>query len=322
MTARADRLTKRAKTAEQTSSVRSSYPASSVHVFVDALERLGCRIEPLLASAGIGRADLDDPDGRVPSTVWGSIFRRALEQRPMKNAGMRLATVTPIGAFPLIDYLIATSQNVGEGLARLARYQRLAEARSVPCLREEEDPIRVVLEGRDSPISAEFTVTLNLLHFREETEGRFRASYASHEGWRAMTEDAVPKELRTVDHSARHAPLAMDAVTFRELGHRLVDQLAEFLDSLPRRPVTHDESPSAIRDALDLSGPLPESGTDPGPLLEQTAQLLFDHSLFNGHPRFFGYITAAPAPIGILADFLAAAAEPERGRVGAGTGCH
>jgi glutamate/tyrosine decarboxylase-like PLP-dependent enzyme len=29
--------------------------------------------------------------------------------------------------------------------------------------------------------------------------------------------------------------------------------------------------------------------------------------LFNAHPRFFGYITAAPAPIGVLGDFLAAA---------------
>jgi hypothetical protein len=37
----------------------------------------------------------------------------ALELRPMKNVGMRLATVTPFGAFPLIDYLIATSQSVG-----------------------------------------------------------------------------------------------------------------------------------------------------------------------------------------------------------------
>src|SRR4029453_5414757 len=125
-----------------------------------------------------------------------------------------------------------------------------------------------------------------------------------------MKEDAIPKELRSVDHSARHAPLAMDADTFRELGHRLVDQLAEFLDSRPRRPVTRDESPSAIRDALDLSGPLPESGTDPGPLLERTAQLLFDHSLFNGHPRFFGYITSSPAPIGVLGDLLAAALNP------------
>ena len=105
----------------------------------------------------------------------------------------------------------------------------------------------------------------------------------------------------------------MDAATFRALGHRLVDQLAEFLESVPRGPVTRDESPSAVREALDLTGPLPESGTDPAPLLEQTAQLLFDHSLFNGHPRFFGYITASPAPIGMLGDFLAAAVNPNVG---------
>ena len=99
----------------------------------------------------------------------------------------------------------------------------------------------------------------------------------------------------------------MDAATFRMLGHRLVEQLAEFIESLPHRPVTHDESPSAVRQALDLDGALPERGTAPGPLLEKTATLLFEHSLFNAHPRFFGYITAPPAPIGILGDFLAAA---------------
>jgi glutamate/tyrosine decarboxylase-like PLP-dependent enzyme len=105
----------------------------------------------------------------------------------------------------------------------------------------------------------------------------------------------------------RQAPLAMDAGTFRALGHRLVDQLAECLDAVPRGPVTRGESPSAVRQALDLSGPLPESGMDPGPLLERTTQLLFEHSLLNAHPRFFGYITSAPAPIGVLGDFLAAA---------------
>ncbi len=110
-----------------------------------------------------------------------------------------------------------------------------------------------------------------------------------------------------MDDPVRQAPLTMDAATFRALGHRLVDQLAESLDAVPRGPVTRDESPSAVRRALDLSAPLPESGMDPGPLLERTAQLLFEHSLFNAHPRFFGYITAAPAPIGVLGDFLAAA---------------
>src|SRR5215510_6899812 len=111
----------------------------------------------------------------------------------------------------------------------------------------------------------------------------------------------------------RHAPLEIDSATFRKLGHRLVDQVAEFLDSMPHGPVNHDESPSFMRDALDLSGPLPEFGMDPAPLLEQTAELLFSHSLFNGHPRFFGYITAPPAPIGILGDFLAAAVNPNVG---------
>ena len=113
--------------------------------------------------------------------------------------------------------------------------------------------------------------------------------------------------------SGRHAPLAMDAATFRKVGHRLVDQIAEFLESLPLGPVTHNESPSVVRDALDLAAPLPELGMDPGALLEQTAQRLFAHSLFNGHPRFFGYITAPPAPIGILGDFLAAAVNPNVG---------
>ncbi|MGE5244153.1 MAG: pyridoxal phosphate-dependent decarboxylase family protein [Betaproteobacteria bacterium] len=128
-----------------------------------------------------------------------------------------------------------------------------------------------------------------------------------------MKKDSAAGKSSADGNSGRHSALAMDATTFRALGHRLVDQLADFLESLPRGPVTHDESPSAVREALDLTGPLPESGTEPGPLLERTAQLLFEHSLFNGHPRFFGYITAPPAPIGILGDFLAAAVNPNVG---------
>ena len=109
------------------------------------------------------------------------------------------------------------------------------------------------------------------------------------------------------DHTTRDAALEMDVTTFRRLGHRLVDQVADGLASVPKGPVTRAEAPSGVRTALGLTGPLPESGLEPGPLLEQTTRLLFEHSLFNGHPRFFGYITSSPAPIGILGDFLASA---------------
>src|SRR5262249_34513333 len=37
----------------------------------------------------------------------------------------------------------------------------------------------------------------------------------------------------------------------------------------------------------------------------EAADLLSTHSLFNGHPRFFGYITSSAAPIGALADLIA-----------------
>jgi aromatic-L-amino-acid/L-tryptophan decarboxylase len=105
----------------------------------------------------------------------------------------------------------------------------------------------------------------------------------------------------------------MDPETFRALGHRLVDLVADLLGSLPHRPVTPGETPSAVRRAFDLDGPLPEEGMDADLLLERTSKLLFDHSLFNGHPRFFGYITSSPAPIGMLSDLLAAAINPNVG---------
>ena len=105
----------------------------------------------------------------------------------------------------------------------------------------------------------------------------------------------------------------MSAERFRAAGHRLVDQIATLLESIPGRPVTPDESPSAVREALGLNGPLPEDGDDGDGLLESAARLIAEHSLFNGHPRFFGYITAPPAPIGILGDFLSAALNPNVG---------
>ena len=111
----------------------------------------------------------------------------------------------------------------------------------------------------------------------------------------------------------RTAPVAMDAETFRRLGHQLVDQLAGCLDAIPAGRVTADPSPAALREAMGLDDPLPEAGTDAGPLLEQTTRWLFANSLFNAHPRFFGYVTAPPAPIGILGDLLASALNPNVG---------
>ncbi len=112
---------------------------------------------------------------------------------------------------------------------------------------------------------------------------------------------------RSDDAAGRVAPAAMDAESFRQAGHALVDSIADFLESLPDRPVTRDESPEPLRGLIGDETSLPEEGTEATVLLERASRLLYDHSLFNGHPRFFGYVTSSPAPIGMLGDLLAAA---------------
>ncbi len=116
---------------------------------------------------------------------------------------------------------------------------------------------------------------------------------------------------RTVS-GPRHAPIDLSPETFRTIGHRLVDDIAELLGSMRGRPVAPGAEPAEIRAILPRGG-VPERGMDPEELLRETTTLLVDHSTFNGHPRFFGYITAGPSPIGILGDMLAAAINPNAG---------
>lgn len=111
---------------------------------------------------------------------------------------------------------------------------------------------------------------------------------------------------------SRHAPLDLSPDQFRALGHALVERIAAHYDALPLGPVTPGETPNQVRAALGQR-PLPEQGADPQVVLDDAARLLFEHSLYNGHPRFFGYITSSAAPLGALGDLLAAAVNPNCG---------
>jgi aromatic-L-amino-acid decarboxylase len=116
---------------------------------------------------------------------------------------------------------------------------------------------------------------------------------------------SATQERVGVTSDKREAPAEIDSARFRAAGHALVDRIADLFASLPERPVSPTTTPSAIRARLG-DGRLPEEGGDPVALLEEATSILIDHSTFNGHPRFLGYITASAAPIGVLADLLAA----------------
>jgi aromatic-L-amino-acid decarboxylase len=116
------------------------------------------------------------------------------------------------------------------------------------------------------------------------------------------------------DHSDLQPPRKRTAAVdlspddFRTIGHRLVDQLADFLAELPSRAVTSGETPAEIRSAVSSGRALPQLGSDPASVVSEAADLLLAHSLFNGHPRFFGYITSSATPIGAFGDLIAAVA--------------
>ncbi|MEK7379725.1 MAG: aspartate aminotransferase family protein [Gemmatimonadota bacterium] len=111
---------------------------------------------------------------------------------------------------------------------------------------------------------------------------------------------------------SREVPLAIPADEFRRLGHQLVDRIADLQSTMASRPVTAGEPPSTIRSILGAQ-PLPEQGAAPDAILDRATDLLIPHSLYNAHPRFWGYITAPPSPIGILGDLLASGLNPNVG---------
>ncbi|MFV1979847.1 MAG: aspartate aminotransferase family protein [Rhodothermia bacterium] len=110
----------------------------------------------------------------------------------------------------------------------------------------------------------------------------------------------------------RRQPLDMTPEEFRKVGHRLVDRIAHFLGDIRSLPVTKGEPPSVVRQAIG-DRPLPSTGEPADVLVEHAAELIIEHSLFNGHPRFWGYITSSAAPIGALADLLAASVNSNAG---------
>ena len=111
---------------------------------------------------------------------------------------------------------------------------------------------------------------------------------------------------------SRNSVINIDSEKFKELGHQLIDQIGDFLAGINSRAVTTGESPAVLKARLgDRS--LPERGESPDKILAEASELLFNHSLLNGHPKFFGYITSSPAPLGALADLLAAIVNPNVG---------
>jgi AraC-like DNA-binding protein len=143
------------------------------------LEQLGYDLDKLLASAGLRRVDVENPDAYLSPRSCAAVFANANQERRVCNLALQLALHTPVGANPLLDYLIVSSDSVGEGLERLARYLCLVNPGIHVAVHDKVDPVRIEVERASGPFEIELTVSLSVLRFMSETDDRMKPAHAS-----------------------------------------------------------------------------------------------------------------------------------------------
>ena len=104
----------------------------------------------------------------------------------------------------------------------------------------------------------------------------------------------VPRPEETLDPT--------DWGELRALGHRMVDDMMDYLEHVRERPVWRPV-PAETRAALDE--PTPRGATDPAAVYQQFREHVLPYPNGNIHPRFWGWVMGTGTPLAMLADMLA-----------------
>ena len=101
-----------------------------------------------------------------------------------------------------------------------------------------------------------------------------------------------------------------DWETTRALGHRMMDDMMDYMQSVSDRPAWQP-LPEEVRQ--HLREPLPLGPTDELQVYEQFQRDVLPYPLGNIHPRFWAWVIGTGTPTGVLAEFLAATMNPNMG---------
>ena len=95
---------------------------------------------------------------------------------------------------------------------------------------------------------------------------------------------------------------------FRALGHRMVDDMLDYLAAVRERPVWRSV-PGDVR--ARLAEPLPLEPTAAAAVYEQFKRDVLPYPTGNIHPRFWGWVIGTGTPFAMLADMLASGMNPQ-----------
>jgi aromatic-L-amino-acid decarboxylase len=89
---------------------------------------------------------------------------------------------------------------------------------------------------------------------------------------------------------------------FRALGHRMLDDMIDYLAGVRDRPVWQPMPPVA---RAELQAPLPRGPSDPSEAYATFRRLIELYATGNTHPRFMGWVHGGGNAVGMLAELLA-----------------
>jgi aromatic-L-amino-acid/L-tryptophan decarboxylase len=93
----------------------------------------------------------------------------------------------------------------------------------------------------------------------------------------------------------------------RKLGHRMVDDMTNYLRTVSERPAWQPLSKEAVK---GLRQPLPQSPQDMHDVYEDFLTNVLPFNKNNIHPRFWSWVEGGGTPFGMLADMLASGMNP------------
>lgn len=123
--------------------------ATSTLAMVRTAAARGIDVDALLREASLSLESLADPDTRLPAPavlgLWNALRARS------GDPGLQLVapTALPFGAYRVIDYLVAASTTVGEGVGRFARYFGLIADSLALVVAEDREGHELVLSTAD-----------------------------------------------------------------------------------------------------------------------------------------------------------------------------
>lgn len=88
----------------------------------------------------------------------------------------------------------------------------------------------------------------------------------------------------------------------RQLGHRMLDDMFDYIQSVNKRPVWKKPSGFAIN---SMQQPLPQTGQDLTEVYEEFFTQVLPYNTNNIHPRFWAWVQGGGTAAGMLADMLA-----------------